>query len=156
MRAGLCEQWTNDWTGNENRQQLIEKYLSGIDFSMGSDWLPKEFIKEHFDKALLNANGIYVDDFVTVPDMKRVVLLGRCNAELRYNLMSVGDVYCCDETELHLYANDASFVTVEQYGKSLVKGFGRSIHKVVIYRHGDGEVAMSGNYRVRDKIRNQE
>lgn len=29
---GLCEQWTNDWSENRNKQELIEMWLRGIDF----------------------------------------------------------------------------------------------------------------------------
>ena len=31
---GLCEQWTNDWSENRNKQELIEMWLRGIDFAI--------------------------------------------------------------------------------------------------------------------------
>ena len=31
---GLCEQWTNDWSENRNKQELIEMWLRGIDLSL--------------------------------------------------------------------------------------------------------------------------
>ncbi|MEB3372651.1 hypothetical protein SFC43_01550 [Bacteroides sp. CR5/BHMF/2] len=27
---GLCEQWTNDWSENRNKQELIEMWLRGL------------------------------------------------------------------------------------------------------------------------------
>ena len=46
---GLCEQWTNSW-GNPSEQELINKFLHGIDFCIKHDYPTNEYIKKNFDK----------------------------------------------------------------------------------------------------------
>ena len=83
---GLCEQWTNDWSENRNKQELIEMWLRGIDFAILHNYPTNEFIKESFSPELLKGNNIFVDCPVGGVNLNhKAVICGDCKGALIFD-----------------------------------------------------------------------
>lgn len=147
---GLCDQWYGEWEKEETKQELIEKYLKGIDFCIKHDYPTLPFIKANFNKAQLLLKGIFLDENVDASNLKTAVLLGESKGELRYYGLSVGNVYLRHQSEVTIEVNDGARVFIEVYENCKLKVVSVGNSKAFVYWHG-GEVAASGNVYIRDK-----
>ena len=55
---GLCNQWYKGWKKEESKQELIDKYIRGIDFCIEHDYPKLDFVRAYFSKKILNSNGV--------------------------------------------------------------------------------------------------
>lgn len=154
VELGLCEKWRDEWEKEETKQELIEKYLRGIDFCIQHDYPKLEFIREHFPKKLLEKNGVFINEEIgrrdDVAAKDTVVLLGKSKAELHYDGLSMGNLYVRHHSEVTIVARGWSRVFVECYEDSVVNVKAEDESKVFVYWHG-GSVESEGNVHVRDK-----
>ena len=154
VELGLCEKWKDEWEKDETKQELIDKYLRGIDFCIKHDYPKLAFIREYFPKKLLNKNGILLDENVGRRDEMAshgtVVLLGNSKAELHFNGLRTGTIYVRHQSELTIVARDNSRVFIECYEDSKVYVSAEVTSRVFVYWHG-GTVEADGNVTIRDK-----
>lgn len=99
---GLCDEWRNAWNDDCTQQELINKYLRGIDFCLQHRWPSVDFINNHFDKALLRKNGILASDNYSLVNKPIIVALGYTASNIRIS----GD------NPSRIYLNDNSVVTI--------------------------------------------
>ena len=151
---GLCDKWYKEWDKNETRQELINKYLKGIDFCIEHDYPSVEFIRHNFPKAQLQKNGVFLDDNVEKSNLSNIVLLSDTKAVLNYDGMSVGNVYVRHRAYVDITSSGDARVFVETYENCNVKANAQENSKIFIYTHG-GSVSSSGNVIVRDKRKNE-
>lgn len=149
-QLGLCDQWYDQWNKNETKQELIEKYLKGIDFCIKHDYPKLDFARAYFPKKLLIGNGIFLDEDVDASNLKTAVLLGESKGVLRYYGPKTGNVYVRHQSELLVEAADGARVFIETYEGCKIHIVAVSNSKVFVYWHG-GEVSYEGNVTVRDK-----
>lgn len=147
---GLCDKWYDGWDKGSTRQELIDKYLEGIDFCIANDYPKLEFIKAQFPQKLLFVNGIFVDDKVDAVNLKTAVLLGESSGKLYYNGLYTGNVYVRHSSVLQIEAVGGARVFVEVYDNALVTVAADSESKVFVYWHG-GSVKTDGSVVVRDR-----
>ena len=147
---GLCDQWYNDWKNRSSKQELIEKFLRGIDFCIKNDYPKKEFIKAYFPKELLRENEVFVDDKIGETNLHRTVLLGTTEGELKYDGYSVGKVYVQHQSVVKITACDRARVFVECYDDTKVEADAKDDSRIFLYQHG-GNAEISGNVIVRDR-----
>jgi len=152
IELGLCEKWQSEWDKEETKQELIEKYLKGIDFCISHDYPKLEFIKAYFPKNLLFQNGIFVDDKVDAINIKTAVLLGESSGKVRYEGLRAGSVYVRHSSVLRIEAVEGARVFVEIYDDCIVTVTADEHSKVFIYQHG-GHVKSDGNVIIRDKTK---
>jgi len=150
-QLGLCDEWYNGWGKKENRQQLIEKYLRGIDFCIKHDYPTLAFIKSEFPNDLLLGNGIFVDEDVDATNLRKAVALGQSKGEIRYDGLAVGAVYVRHQSEITITATDGAKVFVETYENCKLKASADEYSRIFVYQYG-GEVSHDGNVVVRNKI----
>lgn len=149
---GLCEQWTDDWIENRNKQELIDMWLRGIDFAIANDYPTNEFIKEHFEPKLLKENHIYVDSpFHGVNLDKKVVLCGKSDGVLEFDKFSTCDIYVRHECHAHIRASGFSKVFINLYDGANITIKQMEAAKVYVYRHGfNCRVKYEGEVLVRN------
>lgn len=147
---GLCDLWYKEWDKKSTKQELIDKYLNGIDFCIAHDYPTLPFIKEYFPKNLLLQNGIFLDDKVDAYNLLRAVLLGYSTGEIRIDGLRSCDIYVRHQSELIVTATGGARVFVEMYEDSKVTAAADADSKVFIYLHG-GEATGDANVKIRDK-----
>ena len=151
---GLCDKWYRGWDMHSTKQELIEKYLEGIDFCIQHDYPKLEFIREFFPKNLLERNGVYLDEEISDtqrrPTQPIVVMLGKSKGELRYNSGCVANIYLRHQSEATIEAADGARVFVEVYENAKLIAKCDDFSKLFVYQHG-GEVTADENVKVRDK-----
>ena len=137
VSLGLCKEWTEGW-GYPGQQELIDKFLHGIDFCIKHNWPGVDFIKKNFDKGLLHRNGVFTDEPVHVKDLNgQLVLNGKCEGMVLAGGMTVCDVYVRHECEITLDCKGLSKVFVNVYDRAKVHVTQRDGASVYVYAHGD-------------------
>lgn len=119
---GLCRPWTEAW-GDCDRQELIDKYKKGIDFCIDKQYPSNEFIKANFDRALLNANLIFVDEHIRLDDAPSgiYILNGECSGSIRFAPWTAATVYVRHTSNVRIIAGDFAKVFVRLYDEAEVE-----------------------------------
>lgn len=116
---GLCRPWTEAW-GDCDQQELIDKYKKGIDFCIDKQYPSNEFIKANFDRALLNANLIFVDEYLDFDMMPSgiYILNGECTGSIRFAPWTAATVYVRHSSHINIIAGDFAKVFVRLYDEA--------------------------------------
>ena len=119
---GLCRPWTEAW-GDCDQQELIDKYKKGIDFCIDKQYPSNEFIKANFDRALLNANLIFVDEHIRLDDAPSgiYILNGESSGSIRFAPWTAATVYVRHTSNVRIIAGDFAKVFVRLYDEAEVK-----------------------------------
>lgn len=114
---GLCKEWQNAWQENSTMQELINKYLRGIDFCLQRHWPSNDFIESHFPQDLLTENGILCNgthSFLNPPSP--CVILGDSHAVIRINGDNGARIYVNDNSQVEVKVKSAEKVIIEVRG----------------------------------------
>lgn len=117
VERNLCAQWTAEWADNSDQQTLIDKFKKGIDFCLDRDWPSNDFIKANFDRDLLNANLIFVDEYVDM-DMSPsgiYILNGECSGRIRFEQWAAATIYVRHGSKVRIEADRFAKVFVRLY-----------------------------------------
>lgn len=120
VSLGLCHKWTEAWADNSDQQELIDKFVKGIDFCLERDWPSNDFIKANFDRDLLNSNLIFVDEYVDM-DMAPsgiYILNGECSGRIRLAPWAAATVYLRHSSKITIVADDFAKVFVRLYDET--------------------------------------
>ena len=119
---GLCRPWTEAW-GDCDQQELIDKYKKGIDFCIDKQYPSNEFIKANFDRDLLNANLIFVDEHIRLDDAPSgiYILNGECSGSIRFAPWTAATVYVRHKSNVTIIADDFAKVFVRVYDEANAK-----------------------------------
>ena len=147
---GLCDQWYDDWGDKDSMQQLLEKYLRGIDFCIKHDYPKLEFARKVFPKDILMANGIFLDSSIDASNLVTAVALGESIGILRYHTSRTGNIYVRHHANVRIEVDENSKVFVEAYDNCRVHVVAKGFSKAFVYWHG-GEITYEGNVTIRDK-----
>lgn len=135
---GLCQQWTDGW-GKCNEQELINRFLHGIDFCIKHDWPSNEYIKKNFDRETLHRNNIYVDEDVQRRNPRQIVVIqGRSTGTVLYDGYTVADVYVRHDSEVTIDCSRMSKVFISVYDRAKVNVIQKDGASVYVYLHGEG------------------
>lgn len=146
---GACEKGLN---GLEklNEQELINRYIHFIDFIVEKDFPSNEFIKNNFDKSLLEHNNIYVDaEFERRNARQVVVVQGESKGQLLFDGYTTSDVYVRHDSEVTIDCSRLSKIFISVYDNAKIHVTQRDCASVYVYLHGencsvesDGEVMI--------------
>ena len=119
---GLCRPWTEAW-GDCDQQELIDKYKKGIDFCIDKQYPSNEFIKANFDRDLLNANLIFVDEYLDFDMMPSgiYILNGECSGSIRFAPWTAATIYVRHKSNVTIIADDFAKVFVRLYDEAEVE-----------------------------------
>ena len=151
---GLCDKWQDEWDIRSTKEELINKYIKGIDFCIKHDYPSKDFIKDCFPKYLLNSKGIFVDekngDSDDFSKAETVVLLGECRAAICYSSPCSKSVYIRHKSYADISVLGGAVAFIEMYDDSHLNLYTDMDSKAFVYLHG-GSVESAGNVVVRDR-----
>ena len=116
---GLCRPWTEAW-GDCDQQELSDKYKKGIDFCIDKQYPSNEFIKANFDRDLLNANLIFVDEYLDFDMMPSgiYILNGECSGSIRFAPWTAATIYVRHKSNVTIIADDFAKVFVRLYDEA--------------------------------------
>ena len=146
---GACEKGLNG-LDRLNEQELINRYVHFIDFVIENNFPSNEFIKENFDKSLLEHNNIYVDAEFERRNARQVVVIeGNSNGVLLFDGMTTSDVYIRHDSEVTIDCSRLSKIFISVYDNAKIHVTQRDGASVYVYLHGencsvesDGEVMI--------------
>lgn len=146
---GACEKGLNG-LDRLNEQELINRYVHFIDFVIENNFPSNEFIKENFDKSLLEHNNIYVDaEFERRNARQVVVIQGESKGVLLFDGMTTSDVYIRHDSEVTIDCSRLSKIFISVYDNAKIHVTQRDGASVYVYLHGencsvesDGEVMI--------------
>lgn len=135
---GLCNEWYGEWKDETDVDELLEKYVRGIDFAIEHDYPSLEFARKYFAskpmKEALHRHNIYLDEEVNLVESNSGVwvLLGKCTGRITFDAWAVANVYVRHESNVRIDAEDLSrvFVSVcESAEADLKQQYGAVIKK---------------------------
>ncbi len=131
---GLCRPWTEAW-GDCDQQELIDKFVKGIDFCLERNWPTSDFIKANFDRTLLNANLIFVDEHISLDDAPSgiYILNGECSGSIRFAPWTAATVYVRHKSNVTIIADDFAKVFVRLYDEAEVEAEAEESAVVRVY-----------------------
>lgn len=135
---GACEKGLDNLE-KLDEQELINRYVHFIDFAVETNFPSNEFIKDNFDKALLEHNNIYVDSEFERRNARQIVVVqGNSNGMLLYDGYTTADIYVRHDSEVTIDCSRLSKVFISVYDNARVKVTQRGGASVYVYLHGDG------------------
>ena len=148
-RLGACQNGTQGLE-NLNEQGLINRYIHFIDYASKVGFPSNEFIKENFDKSLLEHNNIYVDaEFERRNARQVVVIQGESKGVLLFDGLTTSDVYIRHDSEVTIDCSRLSKIFISVYDNAKIHVTQRDGASVYVYLHGencsvdsDGEVMI--------------
>lgn len=142
---GLCDEWHNAWQDNSTQQELINKYLRGIDFCLQHHWPSNGFIKANFNKGLLRRNHIFVNDKRSVLNPKMAVVLGDSVVRVRINGGHASTIYLCDssETEVILHSEEKIIIHTFDHARVNVTVGGNYKPDCIVLDHDKSTLVMA-------------
>lgn len=151
MALGLCDKWTAEWRDGSTKDELLEKYVRGIDFCIKHDFPGNEVIKMDFGDVI-HKHGVFVDESVDgIEDEPIVVLNGRCHGRMRYGGFAVGTVYVRHDCDVEIEVRDMAQVFVEVYDNAVARVLNDSVRRCFMYDKGGRCECVCGDVTVRRK-----
>lgn len=148
-RLGLCEKWQEEWEAGTSRDELVEKFVRGLDFCIAHDFPSAEVMKRDFGEVI-HRHGVWVDERVSVRSVGTVVLNGSCEAEIEYDGFDCARVWVRHRSRARITVGGLARVRVMALDECEVHVDNRSTHSVTVFRYG-GNVTAEGSVSVRER-----
>lgn len=134
MKHGLCKQWTTEWSQDCTDEELVDKYIRGLDFCIQHNYPDNDFIRKNFDLQFLRSKNLFVDDdgFRSGHQSGTYVVQGDSLGELHFSGCDAATVWVRHESEVFIRVSGLAFVMVHCYDDC----------HVTIERHGDARVSV--------------
>lgn len=145
---GLCTEWAEGW-GKPTNDELVDKYVRGIDFCIKHDYPSCEYMKKHFD-GVMQKHGVFVNDTLDLVNPKMVIANGNTSGKLVYNSYSVGTIYVRHNSNLDIKVSGNAIVAIETYDNCRLSVHQSENSKVFVYDHG-GHIETFGKVVVKDR-----
>ena len=134
---GACEKGLNG-LDRLNEQELINRYVHFIDFVIENDFPSNDFIKENFDKSLLEHNNIYVDaEFERRNARQVVVIQGESKGVLLFDGVTTSYVYIRHDSDVTIDCSRLSKIFISVYDNAKIHVTQRDGASVYVYLHGE-------------------
>lgn len=148
INLGICTEWTEKW-GNPTKDELVDKYVRGIDFCIKHNYPSCEYMKKHFD-GVMQKHGVFVDENIDLQNTRIVIANGKTSGKIVYDSYSVGTLYVRHDSDLAIEVSGHAFVAIETYDDCNISVFQRDEAKVFVYNHG-GNIQTSGKVVVKNR-----
>lgn len=150
VSLGLCAQWTADWDHECSKDEMVLKFVNGIDFCIARNWPSVEEMKAFFGDVM-NKHDVYVDEKVIRKAPETMILNGECEANVETEWMNTSEIYVRHTSMLHLKVRGLSraFVNLHDAGELYVECDEGS--KCFVYQYGGEIVKKTGSVVIRDR-----
>lgn len=150
-QAGICDEWYGKIKAGVNNRQLADLYISGLKFCLERNYPDKEIIKEHFGD-IAHDYGVYVDEWIELANVKKVVALGDSSGNIVCDKFNVGDIYVANDSELNIRLKDHSITRIDIYDDAVVNIDISDEARVWINEHNSNELHITKNGNPQIKI----
>lgn len=151
IKLGLCDEWQRKWSKNHSDQELIDKYIRGLNFCLKHDFPKVQDIKKNFDKKLLHANGIWCDEVVRKISSK-MIINGNCFGRLNFKDFDTATIYLRHASKLTVNVKDYARVNVFCRDHCDLTIDNRGFNQCFVYRYGNRvKIHAFGDVIIRDK-----
>ncbi len=150
VSLGLCAQWTADWQDGSSKDEMVEKFVKGIDFCIGRNWPSTHDMKKYFGDVI-HRHGVYVDEEVALLSPKIAILNGRCDGYIEYEWLNGGEIYVRHDSVLKLKVKGLSTVFVNLHDNAKLSVECEDGAKCFVYQYGGDVVKKVGSVVVRDR-----
>lgn len=152
VKLGLCEEWTNGW-GNPNLDNLVEMYISGIDYAIKNNYPSNEYIKKYFGKVAED-HGVFTDSNINVTNPDIAILNGNTKGKITLSGFVSRDIYVRHDSDIEIEIKDNARAFIRIFDNARVTVDNQSENKVFVYKYIDrfkGKIYTSGNVVVRER-----
>lgn len=151
VSLGLCAQWTAEWEDNSSKDEMVEKFVNGIDFCIARDWPSVDVIKKKFG-GVIHKHGVYADENIALRNPSNTVILcGNCNADITLDGMAACEIYVRHGSVLHLKTNDFARAFVNVLDDATVNVESADDSRTFVYQYGGSIKQCVGNTHIRDR-----
>ncbi len=147
IKYGLCAAWAKDW-GSPTKEQLVEMYITGLDFCIEHNYPSNEFIKENFGE-IAEHKGVFVDKKVHLENPETAILNGRCTGSIVLTGNVSRDIYVRHDSRVEIVVRDYALAFVRVFDNAHVILRNESGKRCFVYKKG-GTATVSGNVLVRE------
>lgn len=151
---GLCKQWTQEWADDTTKDEMVEKFVRGLDFCIQHDWPTPEVMQREFGDVM-HKHGVFANEPVCVKNAPTIILNGSCRCKAVYDGCSSGDIYVRHTSTIDLKQSFLAKTFVTMYDDCRVNIDAEEGTKVFVYQYGGEIVSLKGDVLVRDKRRMQ-
>lgn len=150
IKLGLCQQRTKEWKDGTSKDEMVRKFIRGIDFCIEHNWPSVQVIKRDFGDVIHN-HGVYADENVVACNAPIIILNGECVAELEYTWTAAGEVYVRHKSKAKISVRGVARCFVSVYDESEVSVECEEGAKCFIYLYGGHVKSKDGDVIIRDK-----
>ena len=139
MKRGLCQQWTEEWGDGFDTDELLDRFIQGLDFCIENDFPSPPFIKENFEREVLEEKHIYVDnENISTGGWSGVsVVMGQSYGEMNFDGHDVVTLWVRHDSELLVTSIDHACVLIHCLDNCKVRIEQGRTAKVVVRKHSD-------------------
>lgn len=153
VKLDLCKEWTDGW-GNPDLDELVLKYVKGIDFCIKNDFPSLEYIKDNF-KGVAEKHGVFTDDQIDLVNHKLIVLNGNTKGKIILNGFTSCDIYVRHNSKVEIEISNFAIAFIRVFDNSQVRVVNKGTNRSFIYKYTDrfnGKLDTSGDILIRDKM----
>jgi len=144
---GLCQQWQSEWD-NADKDELLEKYVRGIDFCIEHNYPSLEYMTRNFD-GVMQEHGVFVSEEISLYNPFMTIANGKCTGKVTFGKYGTGRMYIRHDSEIDLIVSGNAKVFVSIYDNAKLNIICTGEAKVYVYKKG-GSVTFEGNVLVRE------
>lgn len=159
-RNGLCDKFFTEWDLEASEQELLDKYLAGMNFCVNHDFPGVDIIRTVFHHELLNENNIYIDDRINLynPTFNKktnvVSLCGTSHGNIWLDSYSVADLFVQHDCDLDIVCRGMSKAFITLSGNAKIRVVQDDCAFVAIYKKSEEcSYETSGDVKVRDQTK---
>jgi hypothetical protein len=143
-RKGICKEWHNQLKNLEDKRQMVEMYIRGIDFCLKNNYPGNDFILEHFN-GIRTEYGIFVDDTINILNQNRCVALGKTTGRVETTGYGICEIFVKHHFVLTIVAKDNAFVMIDIFDNAEIEAIALNNAKVCVNQYGGNVISTTGS-----------
>ena len=155
-----CSDGIRQIASAQSEDEMIDCFLSKIDFCLAKNFPDKELLKKYYREAM-EKKGVYIDRSVTLKNEEAVekvngVFLGDCKAELFVDRFAVSRIYVKHSGHLTVTARDFAFVKIDALDNAEIEVVATEKARVYINIYANAVVHTTGEENIKLIHKNKE
>lgn len=149
VELGLCDQWTREWEDGTTKDEMVDKFVRGLDFCIEHDWPTTDVMKKEFGDVI-HRHGVWVDEAMSANNPDTAILNGSCDGRITVDGFGVSSIYVRHKSRLKLTVKDMAYAAVSLYDEANVD-IDCQGGKCFVYKRGDNvKVKTQGGVKIRE------
>lgn len=140
---GMCSDGQHNLIEAKDKSDMVSAFWRGIDFCLARNYPGLSTLKDFFLQEL-QAQHIYIDESVSLINVRRSAFLGDCTAEFIANEYTVSRLYVKHNSLLTVKASDHAYVMVDALDNTLVNVEVIGSAKVIVNLYSKARVSGEG------------